>query len=1362
MMVRNGYSAMQAWRGGLAAVLVVAAPPVAHAIPSPELVVSSLSSLSQLWGVAGAFAGGGALVIGVHGRKGQDPRLQRWFKIAVAVAVAALALDVMQFVAAANEHTARLEATLVRPTPKRADGQTLDPLLREMPYSAQLKSPNGLSTNEVGELLAQMEAGRRDDVIALDIRETPETEQGGLASARAVRFPDLPQSQIDFTGKTALLFCHNGNRSAETCAALTARGVQCRFMIGGFEKWLVEGHALSGNGARTLADLRAIATYPNQSKYLDTGNVKQLVARDGAVFVDVRYPGEFDGGHLPGAINLPIRPTPTPELERRLAELPDHPVIAPCYDRRSCFFADVLGLELTRRGRTFAGRYTVPWEYFEPSTPPPHVQKWLETANASWQSRASVALADALEQASAHLGLMGAILALSALARTIVWPFASKADADQKVARAIAPEVAALKARLEGDPQRLARALRHLMARHRMTPLRNLLALLLLPVLAVSVEAVTRLAQSHPQAWAWLPELGAPDPLYALPAIFGILLAVYLSLTLAQARWHHAAIWLVAAPGLTSLAATMPAAVDVYLVGSAALLLLQRWVTSWRWAAVRKATRRLRLAWIRYRLGDPRLVALADAGRLSLAGNKAARLAALAESGLPVPGGVVLSSRFLHAYQRSDERWRRRKLNTIWRHLGARRVAVRSSAGAEDGAQQSFAGVFETVLDVDRMGLEAAIAEVAASFRAHRVGSYADDAGSANILIQPMVAARFAGVCFTRDPAIPGCALVEWVSGNGEALVSGAVTPATARIGRITGAIETDGPAPFDLAKLWTLARRIEARFGKPQDIEWAFDGRRVLILQSRDIAAGPRGLETAIAQEWAELARIAAAAASVDGARRTHASRNTTSGKRRDGEEGSAVLTLDTMAELLPHPTPSSLSLLNAFWASGGSMDRAARSLGFDAPGFDGDHPEARPLYVTAFGALYCDERERANRALVMPRRAIRQLTLNAHAFERDLRTNVLPQIAARAALYEAVDPARLPAAALLSAFNETRARLVDDTHLAVDRVNIAAQVFLEQAHEGLKRCGADPAVVLAATPLTQLRYGLRRLPGLPPAERRPALYALLGHRADLDYELAAPRYGEEFGSLVEAAQTLAATAHLPRRTDPAGDLPRDVRHSVYRAQKFVTLKEDAKHESLREVALLRRLLGELGLRFDLGGAVFYLGLDEAAALSANTRDALLETALERQQLAHHFNGLQQLPARLTAHRIERGPLGAVSLPAHAASLDPRALKGKRVSGHASVEGRAICAPPGHASGAPLPGFEPGDIIIARTLHPAWLPHLMTCGGVAVETGGWLSHMAILARERGVAMSVGVHGLEAIKTGMRLRLDADGTVVRL
>jgi rhodanese-related sulfurtransferase len=52
--------------------------------------------------------------------------------------------------------------------------------------------------------------------------------------------------------------------------------------------------------ARTLADLRAVPPYSNQASLLTTADVHKAVQEQGAIFVDVRYPGEFNTNHLPG------------------------------------------------------------------------------------------------------------------------------------------------------------------------------------------------------------------------------------------------------------------------------------------------------------------------------------------------------------------------------------------------------------------------------------------------------------------------------------------------------------------------------------------------------------------------------------------------------------------------------------------------------------------------------------------------------------------------------------------------------------------------------------------------------------------------------------------------------------------------------------------------------------------------------------------------------------------------------------------------------------------------------------------------------------------------------------------------------
>lgn len=1336
----------------LAAVILTGGATVALAIPSPELLVSSVSSLSQLWGLAGAAAGGGALILGARtGSTGQsEKQLRRLLTVSWLVALCAVALNVAQFWNNRSSEAKRLEATLLRPTMKGADGAALDPLLKEMPYGAQLKSSQGIPTDEVARLLPEMLAGKHPEIIALDIRETAETEQGVMPGTRSIRFPDLPQSQIDFTGKTALLFCHNGNRSAETCAALKARGVDCKFMVGGFEKWLVEGHQLSGSKARTLADLRAIASYPNQAVLLDTPTVVHLLTQEKAIIVDVRYPGEFAASSLPGAINIPFRPTPTADLARALDGLPAAPVIAPCYDRRSCFFADVLGLELSRRGRDFRGRYTVPWEYFVPSTPPPHVAQWLASTQQTTWSQAADGLTVALEKASAHIGFLGALLALAALSRLLVFPFAAKADRDQAVARQIAPQIADLKTRFADDPQRLGRALRHLMARHGLTPARNLVALLFLPVLALSIEAVIRAAKTMPHAVPLIADLTVPDPTYVLAATFGLLLTGYLDLAMATTPRRRLAIWAVGFPLLSALAAVMPASGALYMVASAALLLVQRFATMGMWQALTLRVRRVRIGLYRLTLREPGLVSLGDVQRLGSAGNKAHRLAVMAEIGIPVPRGVVLTGPFLERYRRADVKTRTRLARRIAVHVGRNRLAVRSSAGAEDGADHSFAGVFETVLDVDRAGLAAAIERVAQSFHAARAASYASDSGMANILIQPMVAARHAGVLFTQDPIVPGCTLIEWVAGTGENLVSGRVTPARSRIGRVTGLPLEQVSAPFDFAPLMALSRRIERTFGKPQDIEWAHDGRRFVILQSRDIVAPPPGGQAHIADEWCRLAHLALP--KLGTAR--HGSRRVPSGKVAD----TVVLAQDGMAEMLPRPTPASLSLLHTLWESGGSVDRAARSLGFTAPGFDGDAPDARPLHTTAFGVLYADQREAASRAQRLSVAAARRLRTSAHTLESEVRRDVLPAIVARSRRLWALDPGKLATGDLMALFIETYRQLVDETHVAVDRVNIAAQFYLDEAQAALAQAGCDPVIALADIPETGLAKSLRRLPPSSTSENIPSLMALLGHRAATDYELSTPRYGEDLTHLQRAMSLLSHTAHSEPGPD-GGAMSEKLRPLVSRAQRFITLKEDAKHESLREVALLRRWMRAIDHRYRLEGNIWFLTLPEISTLSPDTVTRLAVLAGNRQVRHDAFKTVRLPHTALSARVIECGPL----VQARARTQRGGALMGTRVSGKGATEGRAVCVDRSTTeSGAPIPDFEAGDIIVARALHPAWLPELMRAGGVVVEVGGFLSHMAILARERGVTMSVGVQGLDAVRTGTRIRLEPDGSVVCL
>src|SRR6266545_945133 len=232
----------------------------------------------------------------------------------------------------------------------------------------------------------------------------------------------------------------------------------------------------------------------------------------------------------------------------------------------------------------------------------------------------------------------------------------------------------------------------------------------------------------------------------------------------------------------------------------------------------------------------------------ALAGNKAATLALLRQAGFEVPPGVVVPADAL-----GDDDLPaavREALQDVPDLLGPGPWAVRSSSTAEDSEQASFAGQFETVLNVEVAGLADAVLRCWRSRLTDRVKAYAGDrgAGSMAVLIQPMIAADAAGVAFTVDP-VSGRhrTVIEAVEGLGERLVSGAATPEGWTVEE-NGSIEAPSRAmALDAERaraVGDLARRVEEHLGHPQDIEWAIAGGSLWLLQARPIttlsSAGP------------------------------------------------------------------------------------------------------------------------------------------------------------------------------------------------------------------------------------------------------------------------------------------------------------------------------------------------------------------------------------------------------------------------------------------------------------------------------------------------------------------------------------------
>jgi len=203
---------------------------------------------------------------------------------------------------------------------------------------------------------------------------------------------------------------------------------------------------------------------------------------------------------------------------------------------------------------------------------------------------------------------------------------------------------------------------------------------------------------------------------------------------------------------------------------------------------------------------------------------------------------------------------------------GAGLWAVRSSAMAEDLEQASFAGQQDTYLNVTRERLVDSVRKCWASYWNDRAMEYRHDKGIGHldagmaVVVQRMVNADSSGIMFTSDP-ITGeeKIIIESSWGLGESIASGLVTPDRFVCEASTGEVKeskisskaqaiflsSEGEKVMDVPEaernrpsltrgkvelVAKLGMKLHQHMGAPQDIEWAAEGDKIYLLQSRPI----------------------------------------------------------------------------------------------------------------------------------------------------------------------------------------------------------------------------------------------------------------------------------------------------------------------------------------------------------------------------------------------------------------------------------------------------------------------------------------------------------------------------------------------
>ena len=761
------------------------------------------------------------------------------------------------------------------------------------------------------------------------------------------------------------------------------------------------------------------------------------------------------------------------------------------------------------------------------------------------------------------------------------------------------------------------------------------------------------------------------------------------------------------------------------------------------------------------------------------AGSKAWALARLRSAGLPVPDGFVVPG--------DGPAPDAAALEEGCRRLGA--VAVRSSSAAEDSAEASFAGQYRTELDVRGA---AQVAEAIRRCRAVTADGYAAllgvsaDRAAIPVLVQQFVEPRQAGVVFTRDPRDPSVLVVESHPGRGEALVSGLVRPRREVLDRETGARRTpvgnDGGAlsEGELRAVVDLARRAEAVFGAPQDVEWAVGAEGAVLLQSRPITVDS---ETAIDPRVERLTRA-------------------------------------NVGEVLPDPvTPLTASMLVAVLEYG--FEEVTRLAGVG-------EVEAPPFLVIHGERLYLNLTRSLSVAARLPGVSVadaERLVLGAGAGGSGPRLRardvprllaLLPRLAGlggrlpgritRAEEDVRVLRARRVAAergtaeipAVLGDFL-TLGREVATTHVAVSGASAVRLAILErvlarwrpgEAPARVNRLLAGLDGVESAAPalaLDALAAELRHRPqwrafvegpdaasalarGDAPADLAARLRSFLekyGHRALSEGELRARAWREDPAPVLQALATLAAGTRPVGFTQAAAAEQRQaeeqaifsalgpIRGAILRqvldgAREGVRARERTKSLAVALVDEGRRLARLSGARLVAEGRlrdaddVFFLGAGELSDVLAGTPPPLAAVRRRRRR----FEAAAHVPApRVVDLRA--------AAPAADTDTEP-SWQGTGVSPGVGV-GRARVI----AAGQTLV-LEPGEVLVTPVLDAALGPLLASAAGAVAEIGGLLSHGAVVARELGVPCVVDIHdATRRLRTGDRVLVDGSAGRVR-
>jgi len=801
---------------------------------------------------------------------------------------------------------------------------------------------------------------------------------------------------------------------------------------------------------------------------------------------------------------------------------------------------------------------------------------------------------------------------------------------------------------------------------------------------------------------------------------------------------------------------------------------------------------------------------------LPCAGGKGSSLARLYQAGFPVPDGFVIFSNAFSNGELKPETWEeiQAQINRFREHNSEIAFAVRSSAMSEDSAQASFAGEFESVLNVQiEADIREAIHAVYQSRENERVQAYSQAKGMNGqheiaVIVQELAAAESSGVLFTANP-INGQrdqAMISAAWGLGEAIVGGLVTPDTLIIDKTSGQVISreiaskrvmtvrlgshtgEQPVPINqqttsvlteeqAAELTKIGAQIENLYNMPMDIEWTHAEGQFSIVQARPITALPTP-EQLHPTEWQlptkgramrnNIVELMADPLSPLFKTLGLAAINTSMTRIMTGFFGNADLLPEEPIVVVNeyayyNSDLSGKQILQILFGSVGIMKRMFTGA------VERWTETGRPQYVATVESWQTrDWQSLSSTELIAAVRELTEAAINGYGA---LVSGVIPAAWISEGLFTLAyklvkrrdDP---PAPAYLMGFDslpiQAEKALYDLAAWIRQREDLAAyltDMATAKLADQLVENQTTSEIALADWSKLQTRFQVH--------------LAEFGHMIyDLDF--ANPVPADDPAPVLETLKLFirgeGTNPHkrqkvaVERREQAVAAMQQRLKglrlrifeKNLARAQKYAPLRENGLADVGLSYPLVRQILNELGKRFVIAGLietpdqVYWLTKDE------------IETAAAQLDRGEDLSSLADLiPPREALWQAAKKITPPLSLPEiKIFGKDIGKMKAERATKKDGNTLKGVAASPGSVTGAArvLHGpedfdqMQTGEILVAPLTTPAWTPLFARAAAIITDVGGPLSHGSIVAREYGIPAVLG--------TGSATKLIADRQIV--